>query len=190
MKKRAFKIGIITASILSALVVCCSVVVGYQNEQQWLRTCDGVKITSKCTADDGVRYTKFIFHEAEPEEIKEVYHPATPAVTHIEHHEAVYGTRKVIVGCIKTNISYKYGTCALSRCRDGKYSGSTGWGTCNYHGGVWYGGGPWYEYKEESYVVTPAWNEIVTDVPAKSAWTEKVVAKPATAEYYEKEAAN
>ncbi|MBR5046493.1 hypothetical protein IKX73_02600 [Candidatus Saccharibacteria bacterium] len=182
------KSGIFVAGVLS-VAICGSFVNAYQEKQQWLRPCDGIEVTSNCTGDDGIRYTKFVFHKAESEKTKTITHPAQPAVTHVKHHDAVYGTRRVLVGCIRTNISYKNGTCALSRCRDGKYSGSTGRGTCSYHGGVWYGGGPWYEYRNESYVITPAWDETVVDVPAKKAWTETVVVEPAKQEYYEKIAA-
>lgn len=184
------RIGIIISATLAITVIGGSIVYANQKEAAlWERACDGVEITSKCTADEGIRYSKYIFHEAEPEKTEIKEHPAEPAVTHIVHHPAVYGTRKVPTGCIKTNISYKNGTCALSRCRDGMYSGSTGWGTCNYHGGVWYGGGPWYNYREESYVVTAAWDETVVDVPAKEAWTETIVISPAKEAYFEKVAA-
>lgn len=179
------KRGIIITSIVVAAVGGGTAYGCYQSEQQWNRACDGVQITSNCTADEGVRYAKYIYHAGEPERTEYIEHPAEPAKTHTVHHDAVWGTRKVMTGCIETNISYKKGTCALSRCRDGKYSGSTGWGTCNYHGGVWYGGGPWYTYREERYIVTPAWDEVITDVPAKEAWSEPYVI-PAVEEYYEK----
>lgn len=179
-------LSIITTAISVTIIGGSVVYANYQNNQLWSRTCDGKEITASCTADDGVKYSKYVFHEAEPEKTKQVEHPAEPAVTHVVHHEPVYGTRKVATGCIKTNISYKHGTCALSRCRDGMYSGSTGWGTCNYHGGVWYSGGPWYNYREETYVVKPAWDETVVDVPAKPARTETVVVSPAKEAYYEK----
>ena len=182
------------AAISAVLTITCgtsaAVAQGiYLNEQAWNRACDGVDVTSRCTADDGIKYSKYIYHEAEPEKTETITHPAEPAVTHTLHHEAQYGTRKVPNGCIETNISYKRGTCALSRCRDGKYSGSTGWGTCNYHGGVWYGGGPWTVYKEETYLVKAAWDETIVDVPAKDAWEETVVISPATEAYIEKVAA-
>lgn len=185
------KVGIIIAGVLSLSAVGGSAAtVAYFNEQEWSRPCDGVEVTSKCTDDGGVRYSKYVFHAAKPEETKEVLHPAQPAVTHKEHHDAIYGTQRVISGCIRTSIGYKNGTCALSRCRDGEYSGSTGRGTCSYHGGVWYGGGPWYEYRDETYVITPAWDETIVDVPAKDAWTEIVVVSPAVPEYYERVVAN
>ncbi len=180
------KKGYILYSFLGLVVTSASIGGIVFNEQQWNRTCDGIDVTTNCTAEDGVRYSKYLFHEAEKEVTKVVNHPATPAKTHVVHHPATYGTRKVVTGCIRTNISYKSGTCALSRCRDGKYSGSTGWGTCNYHGGVWYGGGPWYTYRTESYVVKAAWDETVVDVPAKAAWNETVVVSPAKEAYYEK----
>ena len=179
------KTGIIISTIIGLMAVGGPVISVIQNEQQWSRPCDGTEITSTCTVD-GVRYSKYIFHEAVDEQTKEVRHDAVPAITHTVYHEAIYGTRQVVTGCIRTNITYKNGTCALSRCRDGMYSGSTGWGTCNYHGGVWYGGGPWYTYKEEKYIITPAWNETVVDVPAKEAWTETVVVVPAKEAYIEK----
>ena len=128
------------------------------------KTCDGTTITSNCVKD-GVKYATY------------VNHPAEPAQTHTVDHPAEMGTRQVQGGCIQTSISYKSGTCALSQCRDGSYSGSTGRGTCSYHGGVARSGGPWYEYHEESYVIKAAWTETVVDVPAKDAWTETVVAK-------------
>ena len=148
-------------------------------DQRWNRTCDGVEITETCKDESGKRYKKYVFHEAEPEKTKEVFHEAEPEKTHIVHHDAVYGTRQVAVDCIRTNIKYKNGTCALSRCRDGMYSGSAGWGACNYHGGVAQSGGPWYTYREERYVITPAWDETIVDVPAKDAWTETVIVSPA-----------
>ena len=163
--------------------------INYVEEQKWLRPCDGTSVTESCTADDGLRYTKYLHHEAEEAVTEDIVHPAEPAKTHIIHHEAVYGTRTINLGCVKTSISYKSGTCALSRCRDGEYSGSTGRGTCSYHGGVWYYGGPWYNYREERYVVTPAWDETVVDVPAKSAWVETVVVSEAKDAYWEKELA-
>lgn len=160
-----------------------------QDETLWQRTCDGTIITDTCQDQDGVRYTKYLLHAAEPEETKQVNHPAEPEKSHTVYHQAIYGTR-AIKQCIKTTISYKSGTCALSRCRDGEYSGSTGRGTCSYHGGVWYGGGPWYEQKEERYLITPAWIETVVDVPAKAAWTETIVVKPAQEAWIEKNIAD
>ena len=190
MKSFSSKIGIISSVIAITAIVGGSFAYShYQDELLWNRICDGTEFTSKCTADDGIRYSKYIFHDAEPEKTKIIQHPEEPAITHTVYHPAVYGTRRVITGCIRTNISYKNGTCALSRCRDGMYSGSTGWGTCNYHGGVWYTGGPWYNYREESYIVKAAWNETVVDVPAKEAWKETVVVSPAKEAYYEKEPA-
>lgn len=184
------RVKAVISAIIATATIGGSIVYGISlDEQKWNRACDGKEITSTCTADDGVRYTKYVYHEAVDEVTKEVKHPAKAAVTHTVHHPAVYGTRQVVTGCVRTNIKYKNGTCALSRCRDGMYSGSTGWGTCNYHGGVWYGGGPWYTYKEEKYVVTPAWDETIVDVPAKKAWTEVVVVSPAIDAYYEKVAA-
>lgn len=190
MKSVASKIWMII-SVITITVIVGSIVAyaHFLEEQAWNRICDGIDISSKCTADDGIRYSLYLFHPSEPEVKETIEHPAKPAVTHTVYHPAVYGTRKVRTGCIRTNISYKNGTCALSRCRDGMYSGSTGWGTCNYHGGVWYTGGPWYTYREESYIVTAAWNETVVDVPAKPAWTEIVVVSPARESYYEKEPA-
>ena len=183
MKKvKAIVLSILMATSIGGYVAYAMV----KDAQQWSRLCDGKEVTINCTGDDGVKYTKYVFHEAVAEVTDTIHHAATPAVTHTVYHAAVYGKRKVATGCIKTNISYKNGTCALSRCRDGMYSGSRGWGTCNYHGGVWYGGGPWYNYREESYVVTPAWNETVVDVPAKAAWDEVVVVSPAVEAYYEK----
>lgn len=155
-------------------------------DQRWSRICDGVNIVEICQDDSGTKYKKYLLHAAEPEKTKQVHHEAEPEKSHIVKHDAVYGTRQVRGDCIRTNISYKHGTCALSRCRDGMYSGSTGWGTCNYHGGVAVTGGPWYQYTTESYVITPAWEEKIVDVPAKPAWTETVVVSPAKAEWIEK----
>lgn len=155
----------------------------------WSDICDGTNITENCTAEDGLRYETYIYHEPTPEVTKKIFHPAEPAKTHIEHHAAVYGTRTVNVGCVKTTISNKYGSCALSQCWDGEYSGSTGRGTCSYHGGVMRRDGPWYIYEEQTYVVTPAWDETVVDVPAKDAWTEIVVVSSAKEAYIEKKLA-
>ena len=183
------KIGIFFTSLFVATAIGGSVAAyaNIQYEQQWQRVCDGKDISEYCTGEDGIRYSKYLYHEVVKEVTKEVEVPAVPAKTHVVHHAAVYGTKKVVKDCIRTNISYKGGTCALSRCRDGKYSGSTGWGTCNYHGGVWYGGGPWYTYDEVTYVVKPAWDETVVDVPAVPAHKEIIVVTPAQPAYYEKE---
>lgn len=162
--------------------------VGINNANEaalWQRTCDGTTITEKCHDEDGNKYSKYILHEAEPEVTKTIDHPAEPAKTHVVHHPAVYGTRTV-AECIKTNISYKNGTCALSQCRDGSYSGSTGRGTCSYHGGVARSGGPWFVYTEEQYLVSAAWDETVIDVPAKEAWTETIIVTPAKEAWTEK----
>ena len=156
------------------------------SEQPWQQVCDGIAITSNCTAEDGSRYAKYVYHGAEPEVTKEIHHPAEPAKTHTLHHEAVYSTRTVPNGCIKTTISYKSGSCALSQCRDGEYSGSAGRGTCSHHGGVLRTGGPWYTYREEVYLVRPAWDETIVDVPAKDAWTETIIVSPAKEAYIEK----
>ena len=159
-------------------------------ERKWQRRCDGITITETCQDEDGNRCSKYIFHEAvpeitedvyhpaEPEVTREVHHPAEPAKTHIEHHDAVYGKRQVS-NCIMTTIDYKSGTCARSRCCDGEYSGSSGKGTCSHHGGVCRSGGPWYTYSMQEYLIKPAWDETVVDVPAKEAWTEVVVVSPA-----------
>ena len=157
--------------------------------QDWSQICDGITVTKHCTADDGLRYDKYIYHEAEPAVTEEIIHPAEQAKTHIVHHPATYGTRQVNIGCVKTTISNKNGSCALSQCRDGEYSGSTGRGTCSYHGGVLRSGGPWYIYKDEQYVVTPEWDETVVDTPAKPAWTEIVTVAEAKEAYFEKELA-
>jgi len=161
--------------------------VHHADEQKWNRPCDGVTITETCTAvEDGLRYEKYLYHEAEPEVTDEILHPAQPAKTHTEHHDAVYGIRNVNKGCVKTTISYKSGSCALSQCRDGEYSGSAGRGTCSHHGGVLRTGGPWYTYREEAYLVNPAWDETIVDVPAKDAWTETIIVSPAKEAYIEK----
>lgn len=154
-------------------------------EQAW-EICDGKNITAHCVDEEGNKYSKYVFHEAEPEKTEEVYHAATAAKTHTVYHPAEYGTRTVRGECIKTSISYKNGTCALSQCRDGSYSGSTGRGTCSHHGGVARSGGPWYTTRTETYMIKAAWNETVVDVPAKEAWTETVVVSPAKEAWTEK----
>ena len=47
-------------------------------------------------------------------------------------------------------------------------------------------GGPWYIYEQEQYVISPAWNEIIVDVPEKPAWTETVTISEAKEAYIEK----
>lgn len=157
-----------------------------QEQEQIWETCDGVKVTTHCVDEGGNKYSKYVFHEAEPEKTEEVYHAATQAKTHTVYHPAEYGTR-TYKECIKTSIKYKSGTCALSQCRDGSYSGSTGRGTCSYHGGVARSGGPWYTTRTETYEAKKAWTETVVDVPAKAAWTETVVVSPAKEAWTEKE---
>lgn len=186
--KNFFKKTLIALSIFGSIctVGIISANIGKSIEDaKWQRICDGTTITDTCQDEDGNRYSTYIFHKAEPEATEQINHPAKPAKTHIVHHPAEYGTRQVPV-CIKTTIGYKNGTCALSRCRDGEYSGSTGRGTCSYHGGVWYGGGPWYEYIPETYLISAAWDETVVDVPAKEAWAETIVVTPAKKAYVEK----
>lgn len=156
-----------------------------QGQEQAWETCDGVEVTTHCVDKEGNKYSKYVFHEAEPEKTEEVYHAATAAKTHVVHHPAEYGT-KTYRECVKTTISYKNGSCALSQCRDGSYSGSTGRGTCSYHGGVARSGGPWYVERSVSYLIREAWDETVIDVPAKAAWTEVVVIAPAKAAWTEK----
>ena len=156
----------------------------YQAEQQWARTCDGVKITSNCTGPDSVRYSKYVYHEAQKAVTKEVYHPAVPAKTHTVHHDAVWGT-KTVSTCVKADIGSHKGSCAQALCRDGSYSGSRGRGTCSYHGGV-LTYGTWYNYDLVPELISPAWDEIVIDVPAKEAYTEIVEVSPAKEAYYEK----
>lgn len=151
-----------------------------------LPLCDGVNITKNCQDDTGVAYKTYLQHEAVAETTKQITHPATPAVTRTVQHPAVTGTRQVRGDCIRTSISYKNGTCALSQCQDGSYSGSTGRGTCSYHGGVARSGGPWYHYVTETYIITPAWTETIEVTPAKPAWTETVVDTPAQPAYLEK----
>ena len=170
---------------LGGLTIGVNAIKDANEEQKWQRLCDGTSIVEQCSDNNGNRYSKYVFHEAEAEKTKEIYHPATPAKTHVKHHPAEYGTRTRAV-CVKTTINYKGGTCALSRCRDGEYSGSAGRGTCSYHGGVWYGGGPWYTYENESYLIKQAWDETIIDAPAKEAYTETVVIAPAREAYVEK----
>lgn len=173
-------------SICIVAASAISVTVGNAIEdEKWKRICDGTTITGQCQDEEDIRYSKYLFHPPEPEVTREVFHPAEPAVTHTVYHPAEYGTRRVPV-CVKTTIGYKNGTCALSQCRDGEYSGSTGRGTCSYHGGVARRGGPWYEYVEERYLISEAWTETVVDVPAKEAWTETVVVSPAKEAWTEK----
>ena len=151
-----------------------------------LPTCDGITIISECKDENGIEYTRYLYHAAEPEKSHIEHHPAEPAKTHIVNHPAEYGTRAV-TDCIRTSISYKGGSCALSRCRDGSYSGSTGRGTCSYHGGVAYSGGPWYvEVGTETYLISAAWDEIVVDIPAKAAYDETIIDSPAREAYMEK----
>ena len=162
-KKYLFVIAILLLWVASIAII--PVVSNIIDEQRWQRICDGKEITDTCQDKNGTRYSLYLFHPAEPEKTKVV------------HHEAVYGTRQKQGDCIRTNISYKRGSCALSRCRDGMYSGSAGWGACNYHGGVAQAGGPWYNYITETYVISPAWDETIVISPAKEAWVEKIVAK-------------
>ena len=179
-------IGIVVgASLFGGLIVGTTAINKANEDQKWQRICDGVSITEQCSDSDGNRYSKYILHEAEPEKTKEIYHSAVPAKTHVIHHPTEYGTRTQRE-CIKTTIGYKNGTCALSRCRDGEYSGSAGRGTCSYHGGVSYSGGPWYTSRTETYVVKEAWDETVIDVPAKEAYTETIVISPAKEAWIEK----
>jgi hypothetical protein len=169
-----------------AVVIGAGVSIAVAIQPRELPTCDGIEITELCRDEDGTEYSKYLYHEATPETTKEVNHPATPAKTHTVNHPAVTGTRQVRGDCIRTSISYKSGSCALSQCRDGSYSGSTGRGTCSYHGGVAKSGGPWYTYTTETYIVKAAWTETVVDTPAKEAWTETVVDSPAKEAYTEK----
>ncbi len=176
----------LSTGALVATILGVAIFTDVANQQKWARTCDGKTVIESCSGEDGIKYKKYLYHAAEAAVTEEVYHPATPARTHTVTHPAVTGTRQVPTGCIRTNIKYKNGTCALSRCRDGMYSGSTGWGACNYHGGVAVSGGPWYTYRTETYIITPAWIETIVDEPAKDAWTETVVKTPAKAEWIEK----
>ena len=182
-KKIAFFISII---ILSLAGMGVAAIANTVNQQKWSQICDGKTITESCSDENGIKYSKYLYHAAEPEVTEDIFHAAVPARTHTVNHPAVTDTRQVPTGCIRTNIKYKNGTCALSRCRDGMYSGSTGWGACNYHGGVAVSGGPWYTYRTETYIITPAWTETIVDEPAKDAWTETVVKIPAKAEWIEK----
>ncbi len=154
-------------------------------QSEHLPLCDGINITQNCQDDAGIAYKTYLYHEAVAETTKEITHPATPAVTETIQHPAVTNTRQ-IRDCIRTSISYKEGTCALSQCNDGSYSGSTGQGTCSHHGGVARSDGPWYTYVTETYVITPAWTETIEITPAKPAWTETVIDTPAQPAYLEK----
>lgn len=183
MKKLLGKI-ILVAGVIGTSAAIVGISHGVE-DAKWNRICDGTTITEQCQDEEGIRYSKFLFHEAEAEKTKEVIHPAEPEKTHVVHHPAEYGTRQVKV-CIKTTIGYKNGTCALSLCRDGEYSGSTGRGTCSYHGGVARKGGPWYEYITETYLIRAAWDETVVDVPAKEAWTETIIVSPTKEAWTEK----
>ena len=160
-------------------------------EQKWNRLCDGYEITETCKDENGTKYKKYLYHEAveevrgivhhdaEPEQNHTIHHPAEPARTHTVYHEAQYGTRRVSDGCIRATVGSNRGVCAVSQCRDGEYSASSGRGTCSYHGGVARRGGPWYTYHDEPYIVKEAWTETVVDVPAKEAWDEVIVDKEA-----------
>lgn len=150
------------------------------------KQCDGQKITSDCLGDDGILYAKYIYHAAVPEQTETINHPAEPAITHSEHHEAVYEYETVNAGCIIANMGKYAGSCALSQCSDGAYSGASGQGSCSHHGGVVRSDGPWYIYEERPVLVTPAWDEEIVDVPAKEAWTETIIIAPAVEAYIEK----
>ena len=47
----------------------------------------------------------------------------------------------------------------------------------------------WYEYHDEKYLITPAWDETIEVEPAKAAWTETVVVRAAKEAWTEKEVA-
>ncbi len=175
-------LGRITSFLLVAGVLWVTAI-GISNSTK-PKKCDGTDVTINCIGEDGLKYSLYVLHPAKEKTTKIVHHEATKEVSHIVHHDTEYGTRQV-ADCIKTNISYKNGTCALTRCNDGTYSGSTGRGTCSYHGGVAYGGGPWYTYRTETYVVRAAYDEKVIDVPAREAYDEEVE-DPARDAYYEK----
>lgn len=159
-----------------------SAVAAYKNVN--LPICDGIKITSNCQDETGIKYSKYIYHEAVEEVTRAVNHPAEPAKTHTVHHDAVYGTRQVQT-CIKATIGSYAGQCARCQCADGAYSGATGRGSCSHHDGV-AAYGPFYTTTTEQYVVTPAWDEVVEDEPAKEAWSETIVVIPARDAYIEK----
>lgn len=173
--------GIISIFLAGAFSVVSAV---NSNGAKSTPICDGKTITENCQDENGTKYSKYVYHEAVKEVTKVINHPAEPAKTHVIHHDAVYGTKQV-QDCVRTNINYKSSTCAQSRCRDGSYSGSSGRGTCSYHGGV-AARGPWYYYRTEQYLITQAWDETAVDEPAKPAWTETVVVTPAKPAYYEK----
>lgn len=178
---------------ISKIVIACAVIAavfGVPNIASTIRhanmlICDGTTVTANCKDQDGKEYSKYIFHEAQDKKTHIEHHEATPEVYHIVHHEPEYGTREV-QDCVRTNISYKNGTCAQSKCADGSYSGSSGRGTCSYHGGV-VARGPWYTTRTESYVIRGAWDEKIVDKPAKEAYDEEVVDSPAKEAYWEKE---
>jgi hypothetical protein len=175
----------IVSAIIGATLLIGGVSYAVISNTQELPICDGIKVIEACKDDSGAKYDRYFYHEATPETTKEVYHPAVPAKTHTVYHPAEIGTRQVR-DCVRTSISYKNGTCALSQCRDGSYSGSTGRGTCSYHGGVARSGGPWYTYTTETYTIREGWTEVIIDTPAKEAWTETVVDAPAREAYMEK----
>ena len=160
-------------------------IVDTNEKQEEIKICDGIEVKESCQDKEGVKYSKYVFHEAVDRVTKIVHHPGEPAATHEVYHEPVYGTRQAR-DCIRVTITNKNGQCALSQCRDGEYSGSTGRGTCSYHGGVARRGGPWYVYHEESYLISEGWTETVIDKPAVSAWDETVEVAPAKEAYYEK----
>ena len=100
------------------------------NSKDTAQICDGKVVTENCQDENGTKYSRYIYHDAVKEVTKTIYHPAEPAKTHTVHHDAVYGMKQ-IQDCVRTNISYKNGSCAQSRCRDGSYSDSSGRGTCS-----------------------------------------------------------
>ncbi len=180
MSKAGIISGILIATTLGGTMAYGAI----RNEIEWQRECDGFEVVANCTKD-GTRFSKYLYHPEVEQTYKEVWVAEVPAKTHVVHHDAVY-KQVPYTTCIKTTISYKGGTCARSRCRDGEYSGSSGRGTCSYHGGVWYSGGPLYHTEYKTELATPAWDETVVDVPAVPAHKEKVIDTYAREAYYEK----
>lgn len=153
-------------------------------EHQWSRICDGTSVVSNCTGEDSIRYSKYVYHEAQEAVTEKVYHPAVPAKTHTVHHDAIWGTQ-TITTCQEATIGSYRGQCAQALCRDGEYSGSRGRGTCSYHGGVLMYGTR-YNYELVPVLISEAWDETVIDVPAQAAYTETIEISPAKDAYFEK----
>ena len=178
---------LITGAVSIVALTGTSSVIINNNSNISLSTCDGINVTSSCQDENGIEYSKYLYHEAVEEVTEVVTHQAESAKTHTVHHDAVYGTRQN-QSCVKATMGTYAGQCATYRCADGAYSGAPGKGGCSHHGGV-AAVGPFYTTTTETYVVTPAWDETIEDEPAKAAWSETVIVTPAKDAYIEKMAA-